>query len=125
LSVHEQKPAHFISPNRGRVRGPGTRLCLARRTFRGADADDRTTPGVEGVRVAQPPGTRWVTRASARKRRTSRGHRHHGGPWSTATAKETPIANVGVAVRRRVERKLLSTENQPAKVAMDRMNPTP
>jgi hypothetical protein len=53
------------------------------------------------------------------------GHRHHGGPWSTATAKETPIANEGVAVRRKVERKLLSTENQPAKVAMDRMNPTP
>ena len=53
------------------------------------------------------------------------GQRHHGGPWSTATAKETPIANEGVAVRRRVEKELLSTENQPAKVAMDRMNPTP
>jgi hypothetical protein len=72
-----------------------------------------------------PRGTRWVTGTGARKRRTSRGHRHHGGPWSTATAKETPIANVGVAVRRRVERELLTTENKPAKVAMDRMNPTP
>ena len=78
-----------------------------------------------GVRVARTPvESRWVAGAGAEVPH-QRGQRHQGGPWSTATAKETPIANVDVAVRRRVERKRLSTENQPAKVAMDRMNPTP
>ena len=87
-----------------------------------------TTDGIEEREGSARRTTPWHPMGRGdrpRIPRTSRGHRHHGGPWSTATAKETPIANERVAVRRRVERKLLSIENKPAKVAMDRMNPTP